>query len=353
MSNKQSTHWPARCVDNQRQKQAMSGVIDAKCAVRVQKANKGELDDDPSETLMVTFLGCHMSVPNALRRIMLSCITTLALDGIEFTENHSVMNTHMLIQRLEMLPLKSDQADMLRAVDKCNCASRHCPHCSLEFVFDVSGPTAVAGATRTMTEKNLVPKVHLGDEGEDGRGGGGRGASNKRLRRAATEFVYKNMPITKLGNRTTRDGNIWPDRISGRAFARAGVATMGPKWHAVSAVGFTTPVHLKLRPAAIDIEDCRNALIASCPQRLFVGGGGGNKLALHPQAANKCIKCLQCLQVVDPVDKKPVVEYHELSEPQTLSIDSIGQLPAVVVVSQAFDVLQRRILECISFMEKR
>ena len=107
------------------------------------------------------------SVANALRRIMIGEVPTLAIDLVEFHENTTVLNDEYIAHRLGLIPLRYQPTDSLKGKDcqdvfsphyECVCYDR-CPRCSVEFELDVSykvtGEEDVL-APLTVTSKDLI-----------------------------------------------------------------------------------------------------------------------------------------------------------------------------------------------------
>jgi DNA-directed RNA polymerase II subunit RPB3 len=79
------------------------------------------------------------SVANALRRIMIAEVPTLAIDLVEIETNSSVLNDEFLAHRLGLIPLISDRAMEMRLSRDCDACDGdgRCDYCSIEFHLNV------------------------------------------------------------------------------------------------------------------------------------------------------------------------------------------------------------------------
>jgi len=86
-----------------------------------------------------------VSVANALRRIMIAEVPTLAIDLVEFSANSTVLNDEYIALRLGLTPIRYQPPDSMKGGDchgaflphrECVCYER-CPRCSVEFELDV------------------------------------------------------------------------------------------------------------------------------------------------------------------------------------------------------------------------
>lgn len=107
------------------------------------------------------------SVANAVRRIMIGEVPTLAIDLVEFHENTTVLNDEYIAHRLGLIPLRYQPPDSLKGKDCQDVFNPHydcvcyvgCPRCSVEFELDVSykvtGEEDVL-APLTVTSRDLI-----------------------------------------------------------------------------------------------------------------------------------------------------------------------------------------------------
>lgn len=111
------------------------------------------------------------SVANALRRIMIAEVPTLAIDLVEFAENTTVLNDEYIAHRLGLIPIRYTSPDTLRASDcngaflphrECVCFER-CPRCSVEFELDVNFDQTVKERSVPEHERTLPFTVTSAD----------------------------------------------------------------------------------------------------------------------------------------------------------------------------------------------
>jgi DNA-directed RNA polymerase alpha subunit len=74
--------------------------------------NKKKLDDN---TLSFEMHGVDISIPNAIRRILIAKIPTFAFSTIKIISNKTSINNDMLKTRIELIPLKSTDPDIANA----------------------------------------------------------------------------------------------------------------------------------------------------------------------------------------------------------------------------------------------
>ena len=101
-------------------------------------------------------LHSNVSFANALRRILLSEISCLAIEYVEISENTSVFADESISHRLGLLPLE----DNISLLDKnsCNCEN-YCCKCAIIFNLDKTNNTSeninIYGTDLTIENKDL------------------------------------------------------------------------------------------------------------------------------------------------------------------------------------------------------
>ena len=83
--------------------------------------------------IVLLWEGSNETIANAMRRIMQTEIPTLAIHIVHIFENTSVMPDEMIVHRLGLLPLHSENVDNFLYKKECECLSRQCNNCSVSI----------------------------------------------------------------------------------------------------------------------------------------------------------------------------------------------------------------------------
>ena len=107
------------------------------------------------DSIAFTLKNSDISLANALRRIMISDVPTVAIDLVEIENNTSVLTDEFLAHRLGLIPLKMnpDHIKRMTYATDCDCDS-YCPNCSLELRLDVR--CAASDRKREVSSKDLT-----------------------------------------------------------------------------------------------------------------------------------------------------------------------------------------------------
>lgn len=86
---------------------------------------------------VLTFIleGSSPAFANALRRIMVSEVPTLAVEWVDFNNNSSILFDEIIAHRLGMIPLKFDPSKF-NLPDDCRCEGKGCPLCQVVFALE-------------------------------------------------------------------------------------------------------------------------------------------------------------------------------------------------------------------------
>lgn len=156
------------------------------------------LDELTPECIKFTLSNATVGYANALRRILISEVPTIAIDMVEIERNNTVLPDEVLAHRLGLVPIYSKRE--LKYKEECGC-SGFCSECSVVFEIDI---VHTEDALRVVSTRDIIC-----DE---------------------EDVVIKSGPvITKLA----RDQGL-----KARCIGRKGIGKIHAKWSPVSAISF-------------------------------------------------------------------------------------------------------------------
>ena len=92
-------------------------------------------------TLKFELHNTDLTVANALRRVIIAEVPTMAIDIVEISENTSALHDEFLAHRCGLIPLVSDLVDEFYFRDDCECQFGNCEKCSVIFELDCNNKT--------------------------------------------------------------------------------------------------------------------------------------------------------------------------------------------------------------------
>ena len=240
------------------------------------------------DTLIFTLDGATPAFANALRRIMISEVPTLAIEWVDFHQNSSVLFDELVAQRMGMLPLQFNP-DKFSLKDDCKCGGKGCPLCEVVFAVDMKGPATVKS--------------------------GDMKSSNKDVKVTSPEF-----PLAELYEN---------QEMKFEAKAEIGFGKDHAKWQAANAA-------YQYYPELEVGKDCKPEEIkkaaALCPKGVLEVKAG--KLKLKDPV--NCDLCLKCEQVSD------CLKIRASDSKFIFRVESISGLKNADIVSKAAEILQAK-----------
>lgn len=254
------------------------------------------------ETRMVLIIeGVDVPFVNALRRICMVEVPSMAIEKVEVIKNDSRIFDEVLAHRLGLVPLTTDLESIVLH-SECDCDD-HCPRCSVSLILKEKGPKTVLSGDLTSQDPNVKP-------------------------------VHDSIPLLKL-----KDSD---EEVELEAIAQMGIGLEHAKWQA------TTSSAYKYYPLiTIDTEKCEACAecAAECPRGVLEFDEKKNKvIVVDPENCSMCRTCVKDCEM-DAVS----VEGQE--DKFIFKIETDGSLKPEEVISTACDILAGKTDEVIQFTE--
>ena len=248
---------------------------------------------------LMRFIVSGVNVPfvNALRRIILTEVPTMAIDEVVILENSSILHDEILAHRMGLIPLKTD-LDSYNLPEECECESElGCNLCRANLTLGVEAtdkPITVYSGDLKPENPDITP-------------------------------VSGKIPIVKLAPE---------QRLNLEAYARLGKGKKHAKWQPVSMCTYMYLPKLK-----IDLEGCDSCAkcVKVCPEGVLVDTVEGIK----PQEVINCTLCMDCVDVC-PQDP-PALAISGEKEAFIFEIESTGVLPVERIITEALKILDEKL----------
>ncbi|EOD14005.1 hypothetical protein EMIHUDRAFT_50223, partial [Emiliania huxleyi CCMP1516] len=130
-----------------------------------------EVKELTEDSITFVLSGCDTSTANALRRVMIAEVPTMAIDKVEVLANSTVLHDDFISHRLGLVPLFSllarwgDKELTFRFNRDCDCMTT-CPKCTADFTLEVA---CNQDETLEVTTRELKPDQPLRCYAADGR----------------------------------------------------------------------------------------------------------------------------------------------------------------------------------------
>ncbi len=100
--------------------------------------------------------GITAALAGELRRIMISEISTMAIEWVDFHKNDSVLWDEIVASRLGLIPLVFD-SKLYNMKSVCKCSGKGCTHCQVMLALKKKGPCIVYSEDLKSSDKNVKP----------------------------------------------------------------------------------------------------------------------------------------------------------------------------------------------------
>lgn len=246
--------------------------------------------------------GIDLALANALRRAMISEVTSMAIEDVIVIENSSPMRDEILAHRLGLIPLRTDLESYVPR-EKCDCNSElGCSRCNVTLTLEAEA----ADSTRTVYSKELK-------------------SNDPRVTPVSGEI-----PILKLAR---------SQRVRLEAYARLGRGSEHAKWQPVSLC--------TMRPSSkltIDLERCDacERCVEVCYRRVLRIDDGRIEI-VDREECNGCEECVKSCP-------RDAIKVEGSEDTFIFNIESTGVLPPEQIFDKAVEILKEKAQEFVDHL---
>ena len=250
--------------------------------------------------------GVNVPFVNALRRIMLTEVPTMAIDEIVILENSSILNDEILAHRIGLIPIKTD-LDSYSLPEDCKCESEFgCNLCRANLTLetkDTDKISTIYSGEMKPENPDIIP-------------------------------VSDKIPLVKLA----------PDqKVKFEAYARLGKGKKHAKWQPVSMCTYTHLPEIK-----VDAKSCDSCgkCVKVCPEEILIKTPEGIKI-------QNILECTLCMDCVDACSQNPsAIEVSWDKKAFIFKIESTGALQVERIVTEAAKIFDNKIKDFSNQLKK-
>ena len=251
--------------------------------------------DDVSLRLLIG--GTDAAFMNALRRIVLSEVPSMAVDDVVIIENSSTLQDEFLAHRIGLVPLKTD-LDTYNLSENCTCKSEFgCNLCRVSLVLEAEA-------------EDHTTTVYSGD------------------------FISENPSIVPVSSKIPIVRLAPEQKLRIEAYARLGKGKDHARWQPVSMCAYKYNPIITVDTKLCDLcSDC----IKACPKNVLVKTGS----KIEIRNISDCTLCQDC---VDACKKRPkAIEVTWDKNSFIFNIESTGALPPEKILQEALNILEGKL----------
>ncbi|KAK9690916.1 hypothetical protein RND81_09G163100 [Saponaria officinalis] len=262
------------------------------------------------------------SVANALRRVMISEVPTIAIDLVEIEVNSSVLNDEFIAHRLGLIPLTSERAMAMRFSRDCDACDGdgQCEFCSVEFYLRAK---CVQDQTLDVTSKDLITSDHTVTPVDFSDFPSSDGASDN-----------KGIIIVKL-----RKGQ----ELRLRAIARKGIGKDHAKWSPAATVTFMYEPDIHINEDMMEslTLDQKKEWVESSPTKVFdIDPNSQQVVVVDPEAYTYDD---EVIKKAEAMGKPGLVEIYPREDSFIFTVESTGGIKASQLVLNAIEILKQKL----------
>ncbi|KAL6596994.1 hypothetical protein ACP70R_022612 [Stipagrostis hirtigluma subsp. patula] len=272
------------------------------------------------------------SMANALRRVMIAEVPTVAIDLVEIEVNSSVLNDEFIAHRLGLIPLTSAAAMGMRFSRDCDACDGDgsCEYCSVEFHLsaraDSDQTLEVTSADLRSTDHKVVP-VDQARAYQQALSGADPFDS-------ATTADQRGILIVKL-----RRGQ----ELRLRAIARKGIGKDHAKWSPAATVTFMYEPEIRINEELMDTLtlDEKTSFVESSPTKVFDIDPNTHQVVVVDAEAYTYDD--EVIKKADAMGKPGLVEITAKEDSFIFTVETTGAITPYELIMNAITVLKQKL----------
>ncbi|KAL6854578.1 hypothetical protein ACP4OV_019140 [Aristida adscensionis] len=273
------------------------------------------------------------SMANALRRVMIAEVPTVAIDLVEIEVNSSVLNDEFIAHRLGLIPLTSAAAMDMRFSRDCDACDGDgsCEYCSVEF--HLATRATDSDQTLEVTSNDLRstdPKVCPVDQA-----------------RALQQALGGTDPYDTNANADQRGILIVKLRrgqeLRLRAIARKGIGKDHAKWSPAATVTFMYEPEIRINEELMETLtlDEKTSWVESSPTKVFDIDPNTHQVVVVDAEAYTYDD--EVIKKADAMGKPGLVEINAKEDSFIFTVETTGAITAYELIMNAITVLKQKL----------
>lgn len=279
-----------------------------------------ELDKDQIKFILHN---ADLSVANALRRIIIAEVPTMAIEFVNVKVNTSVMNDEYIAQRLGLIPLTSSNIDQFNY-----------PHEGGTDSIAMNVVTSVKYTLRVRndgTEPIEVTSQHLKPDEEN----------ETEDQKSVKPVVYTNnngeqrhVLIMKLAENQELDLDC---------IAQKGQGKLHSKWSPVSLCNmqYEPKIDINYTKMAYLNSTQKKQFVESCPKKVYSYNSKSGQVEI--ENASACIFCEECTKTAHEMQAPELVKISHTQNKFLFTVESNGSLKPDEIIDSALSQLQQKL----------
>lgn len=279
------------------------------------------------DRLIVEMIGISAPIANALRRIFISDVETMAIDNVLLLQNTSIIQDEVLVHRIGLVPIQADP----ELFQTWNQGEPMTEDNATVFVLDVEcreNPNAKPTDpphiryTNAVVYSNQLIWVPQGNQAE-------------KFKDAPIKPVYGDIPLLKLRPGQSVQAELHVTKGCGRVHA---------KWSPVATA------YYRQKPAVTFVEEFlgedAEKLVNCCPMNVFDIEEISDKKAkttTTKAVVDNILNCTMCRECIRDPEQEPKIRLQRVRDHYIFTIESVGQLPPAEIFRRGIAQLKAKL----------